>query len=524
MSSVAVKNPETSSPGLLDRLHVGVLAGVVYVLGSLAILFGLLPWLWWAPGPLGFARPAGANPAVGATAGLLLVGLAVAAGLAYLGRRLLGPSPAPGVKAGIFTALVTLFVIAVVTRWVSQIFEGMVYESRTIGEPIGIALTAGVGVVLLVLAVRLLFLAPTFGAKMAAFEEQGWFGTTSFKRSQGRLVRRGTIVGILALVGCGLYALWAHQTLVGSAGWGLGIPFTGRAELRSLNDARLLFADKRPARDLEVALPDRVGESPLGVSKESRPELNAEGNPVGVIVTSVVPDSPAWKAEVHDGDTIAAVNDTPVTDVEKLRDVLEAAREAKAATVRLHVLTGAGFTVDQATFRDENNKLKTSYLKITDRGSSAFDPGEVVTKERYEEERKKIVDSKDPGAKEPAFKSPDPATASVAYTTVTLLPHVKYTLPVLIGVLGLWFAWRVVNVPSFADFLIATEAELNKVSWTTRRRLIQDTIVVLVTVILFTIFLFVVDVAWGQILSWKAIGVLKLPERGQGSQAPDQNW
>ncbi len=34
---------------------------------------------------------------------------------------------------------------------------------------------------------------------------------------------------------------------------------------------------------------------------------------------------------------------------------------------------------------------------------------------------------------------------------------------------ALWLAWRVVNVPSFADFLIATEAELNKVSWTTRR-------------------------------------------------------
>ena len=32
------------------------------------------------------------------------------------------------------------------------------------------------------------------------------------------------------------------------------------------------------------------------------------------------------------------------------------------------------------------------------------------------------------------------------------------------------------------DFLIATEAEMNKVSWTTRKRLVKDTIVVLVTV------------------------------------------
>ena len=41
---------------------------------------------------------------------------------------------------------------------------------------------------------------------------------------------------------------------------------------------------------------------------------------------------------------------------------------------------------------------------------------------------------------------------------------------------------------------IATEAEINKVSWTTRKRLIQDTTVVLVTVFLFTLFLFVVDI------------------------------
>ena len=51
----------------------------------------------------------------------------------------------------------------------------------------------------------------------------------------------------------------------------------------------------------------------------------------------------------------------------------------------------------------------------------------------------------------------------------------------------LWRAWRgMVNFPAFADFLIATEAEMNKVSWTTRKRLVQDTIVVLTTVVLMT--------------------------------------
>jgi len=523
MSSVAVKNPETSSSGPLDRLHVGVVAGVVYVLGSLAILFQLLPWLWWAPGPLGFARATTGNPAIGATVGLILVGLAITFGLAFLGVRLLGPSPTPGVKAGIFTGLVILLLVGLVTRWISLLFEGWVYESRSISESLGIILTVAVGVVLLALAGRFIFLAHSFGAKMVAFEEQGWFSATSYKRSQGQRVRRGTILGILILMGCGIYALIAHQTLAGAGDWGLAIPFTGKAEIRSLNDARGLYANRQP-RTVEATLPDRIGDAPLGISKDSRTETDGKSQIVGVIVAGVIPDSPAWKAEIHDGDTITAVDEKKVNDLESLRDLLESARKEEKTSVKVTVLPGAGFAVTQDTFRDKNNDLKSNYLKITDRGSSAFEPGEIVAKGQYEEERKKIAASKEPGAKEPAFKAPDPATAAITYTSMPLLPHVKYTLPILIAVLALWLAWRVVNVPSFADFLIATEAELNKVSWTTRRRLIQDTIVVLVTVVLFTIFLFVVDVAWGQILSWKAIGVLKLPEKGQGTQTPDQNW
>ena len=38
----------------------------------------------------------------------------------------------------------------------------------------------------------------------------------------------------------------------------------------------------------------------------------------------------------------------------------------------------------------------------------------------------------------------------------------------------------------------------------------QDTIVVLVTVVFFTIFLLIVDLAWGKLLAWKPIGVLRM--------------
>lgn len=82
-----------------------------------------------------------------------------------------------------------------------------------------------------------------------------------------------------------------------------------------------------------------------------------------------------------------------------------------------------------------------------------------------------------------------------------LLGDVRFSVPLLLTIASLWFAYRLVNWPPFADFLIATEAELNKVSWASRRRLVQDTIVVLVTVVIMTFFLLVVDTVWGWVLS-----------------------
>ena len=92
---------------------------------------------------------------------------------------------------------------------------------------------------------------------------------------------------------------------------------------------------------------------------------------------------------------------------------------------------------------------------------------------------------------------------------VSLLPDIKFTVPLLTAAIGLWAAWRAVNYPTFADFLIATEAEMNKVSWTNRKRLVQDTIVVLVTVLMFSIFLLAIDQAWGFVMT--GLGVVPKP-------------
>ena len=39
---------------------------------------------------------------------------------------------------------------------------------------------------------------------------------------------------------------------------------------------------------------------------------------------------------------------------------------------------------------------------------------------------------------------------------------------------GVWLGYRLVNIPRFADFLIAVEAEMNKVSWPSRGELIRS--------------------------------------------------
>ena len=117
------------------------------------------------------------------------------------------------------------------------------------------------------------------------------------------------------------------------------------------------------------------------------------------------------------------------------------------------------------------------------------------------------------------------ASGAVQYATVPLLPSVQFTLPLLLLAGGIWLAWRAVNLPVFADFLIATEAEMNKVSWSTQKRLVQDTIVVLITVVMMALFLFSMDVMWKKVLSWKHIGVLHIPEdKDEKKSIAEKKW
>ena len=106
---------------------------------------------------------------------------------------------------------------------------------------------------------------------------------------------------------------------------------------------------------------------------------------------------------------------------------------------------------------------------------------------------------------------------NLPFTGFTLSPlsSIQYSVPVLLAAATFWLAWRAVNMPSFADFLIATEAEMNKVSWSSRKRLYQDTIVVLVTTLLLTVFLLVTDLFWGWLLSAVKVLPARVPSAAQ---------
>src|SRR5258708_1792278 len=85
-----------------------------------------------------------------------------------------------------------------------------------------------------------------------------------------------------------------------------------------------------------------------------------------------------------------------------------------------------------------------------------------------------------------------------AYRLYTFLINyerpVQLGVPVVLGLVGAWAAFRVVNMPNFADFLIAVEAEMNKVSWPSRREMVRSVIVVILTIVLLAGLLYLYDI------------------------------
>jgi preprotein translocase subunit SecE len=80
-------------------------------------------------------------------------------------------------------------------------------------------------------------------------------------------------------------------------------------------------------------------------------------------------------------------------------------------------------------------------------------------------------------------------------------------IPCIIGAIGLWLSFRLVNMPRFADFLIAVEAEMSKVSWPTRKELFRGSAVVIVTIVVLATVLVVFDLFWQTLLHVMGVGI-----------------
>jgi len=72
-------------------------------------------------------------------------------------------------------------------------------------------------------------------------------------------------------------------------------------------------------------------------------------------------------------------------------------------------------------------------------------------------------------------------------------PAIAYGVPsLLVAALGVLMFWMV-NRPKSADFLIATEGEMKKVSWSSRKEIVGSTKVVIVTLMIMAAILATVD-------------------------------
>jgi len=80
-------------------------------------------------------------------------------------------------------------------------------------------------------------------------------------------------------------------------------------------------------------------------------------------------------------------------------------------------------------------------------------------------------------------------------------------VPLFVVMGGCWIAYRVVNTARFADFLIAVEAEMSKVTWPSRQELWRSSMVVIVTIFALAAVLLFFDFAWITLL--KGLGVIR---------------
>jgi len=79
---------------------------------------------------------------------------------------------------------------------------------------------------------------------------------------------------------------------------------------------------------------------------------------------------------------------------------------------------------------------------------------------------------------------------------------VRFLLPGVLLAAGLWLCFRAVNVPKFADFLIAVESEVAKVSWPSGEEVFRSSAVIIFLIFALAAILAAYDLFWWFVLRY----------------------
>jgi len=100
-----------------------------------------------------------------------------------------------------------------------------------------------------------------------------------------------------------------------------------------------------------------------------------------------------------------------------------------------------------------------------------------------------------------------PADSTLSTTGSDYLLYTQAGSSVLLIAAASAILYYVLNRPRIADFMIATEAEMRKVNWPTKREISGSTVVVILGTMLLASMLFVVDIAFAWL--FQLVGVLE---------------
>lgn len=76
----------------------------------------------------------------------------------------------------------------------------------------------------------------------------------------------------------------------------------------------------------------------------------------------------------------------------------------------------------------------------------------------------------------------------------------RFVVPAVLLAIGWWACWRIVNIPSFAEFLIAVEVEMAKVSWPSADEVFRSSAVIIFLIFALSAILAGYDLFWAFLL------------------------